>query len=63
VRLRLALYLYVWFAALLLFKTAALRAHGIGYAPYGLAIVKALVLGKFIPIGNGLHIGGSPACA
>jgi hypothetical protein len=50
-------YLYVWFGALLLFKTATLRAHGIGYAPYGLAAIKALVLGKFILIGNGLHIG------
>jgi len=50
-------YLYVCFGALLLFKTAALRAHGIGYAPFGLAAVKSLVLGKFILIGNGLHIG------
>jgi hypothetical protein len=50
-------YLYVWFGALLLFKTAILRAHGIGYAPYGLAAIKALVLAKFILIGSGLRVG------
>jgi hypothetical protein len=52
----ISVYLYVWFGALLLFKTAALRAHGIGYAPYGFAAIKALVLGKFILLGNDLHI-------
>jgi hypothetical protein len=30
-------YLYVCFSALLLFKTAVLRAQGIGYTPYGIA--------------------------
>jgi hypothetical protein len=50
-------YLYICFGALLLFKTATLRAQGIGFAPYGIAAVKSLVLGKFILIGNGLHIG------
>ena len=50
-------YLYVCFGALLLFKTAVLRAQGIGYAPYGIAAVKAVVLGKFMLIGNHLHLG------
>ena len=50
-------YLYVCFGAVTLFKTAALRAQGIDVAPYGIAAVKALVLGKFILIGNHLHIG------
>jgi hypothetical protein len=34
-----------------------LHAHGIGYAPYGLAAIKALILGKFILIGHALKIG------
>ena len=44
-------YLYVCFGALILYKMAILRGQGIGYAPYGLAAVKALVLAKFILAG------------
>lgn len=50
-------YLYVCFGALVLFKTGVLRAHDIGFAAYGTAAIKALVLGKFILVGNDLHIG------
>lgn len=50
-------YLYVCFAALLLYKTAILRGHGIGYAPYGLAAGKALLLAKFMLIGRELGLG------
>lgn len=50
-------YLYVCFGALLLFKAAVLRAHGIEFALYGTAALKALVLGKFTLIGNDLQIG------
>jgi hypothetical protein len=50
-------YLYVCFGAMVLFKTAVLREHGIDFAAYGTAAVKALVLGKFILVGNDLHIG------
>lgn len=49
-------YLYVCFGVLLLFKTAQLYEHGIGFAPYGTAAIKALVLGKFILVGHDLHI-------
>lgn len=50
-------YLYVCLGALLLYKGAVLRAEGIGYAPYGLAAVKALILGKFMLVGHALRIG------
>jgi len=53
----LSLYLYVCFGALLLYKTAILRGAGISYAPYGLAVVKALILAKFILLGQMAHIG------
>lgn len=45
-------YLYVCFGALLLYKTAILNGQGISYAPYGIAAIKALILGKFILLGR-----------
>ena len=56
-------YLYVCFAALLLFKAATLRAHGIDYAPYGLAAAKSLILSIFILIGHKLRIGAGSGSA
>jgi hypothetical protein len=53
----LSTYLYICFAALLLYKAAILRGHNIEYAPYGLAACKALLLAKFILIGRKLGIG------
>src|SRR5689334_11354180 len=41
------LYLYVCLGALILYKEALLRAEGINYTSYGLAAIKALILGKF----------------
>ena len=52
-----SVYLYICFAALLLYKTAILRGHGIDYAPYGLAAGKALLLAKFMLIGRELGLG------
>lgn len=51
------LYLYICLGALLLYKVALLQAHGIDYAPYGLAAVKALILAKFMLIGHATHAG------
>jgi len=51
------LYLYVCLGALLLYKTALLRAEGVSYTSYGLAAIKALILGKFMLIGHALRIG------
>jgi hypothetical protein len=50
-------YLYVCFGALIFYKVAILRGHGIDIAPYGLAAIKALVLGKFIPMGHAARMG------
>ncbi len=50
-------YLYICFGALIFYKTAILRGEGIDYAPYGLAAVKALVLGKFILMGHAARMG------
>jgi len=52
-----SLYLYVCFGAILLYRTAVLRGHGIEYAPYGLAAVKALILAKFIMLGRAVRFG------
>ena len=52
-----SLYFYICFAAILFYKAAVLQAEGIGYAPYGVAVVKALILGKFVLIGHAAHVG------
>jgi hypothetical protein len=53
----IAAYLYICFSALILYKATILRAHGIEYEALGLALIKALVLGKFIVIANTLRLG------
>lgn len=50
-------YLYICFGALILYKASVLGAHGIEYEAFGLALVKALVLGKFILIANTFKFG------
>lgn len=52
-----SIYLYICLGALLLYKGAVLQAEGISYAPYGLAAIKALILGKFMLVGHALRIG------
>lgn len=53
----LAAYLYVCFGALLLLRTASLHDAGIPYTVWGVAIVKALVLAKFMLLGHAVHLG------
>jgi hypothetical protein len=50
-------YLYVFFVAIVLFKMAVLRDAGVAYLPLGLAAAKALILGKFVLIGEAAHVG------
>jgi len=50
-------YLYVCFGAIILYKAAVLRAHDIDFPILGLAIVKALILGKFVLVGQALRVG------
>lgn len=48
-------YLYVCFGAIILYKTAVLEGAGVTFAPWGIAIVKAVILAKFMLIGHALH--------
>jgi hypothetical protein len=52
-------YLYICFAAIVFYKTAILRANGVDYLPFGTAIVQALLVGKFIMIGDAVGLGES----
>jgi len=52
-----ALYLYVCFGALIFYKASILQSEGIAFGVYGLAIVKALILGKFLVVLQALKIG------
>lgn len=48
-------YLYICFAALQLYKTALLQDVGVHYLPLGVAVVKALIVGKFLLIGDAIQ--------
>ena len=50
-------YLYVWLGALLLYRTALLREEGVAALPLGLAAGKALILGKFVLLGESAGVG------
>jgi hypothetical protein len=52
-------YLFVWFTAVLFYKSAVLRSVGVPFAPFALAAVKALVLGKFMLILEAFKFGES----
>src|SRR5580692_12415102 len=53
----LAAYLYVCFTALAYLKAAILQAHGIAFAPFGFAAIKALICAKFMSVGHAVHLG------
>lgn len=53
----LTVYLYIALGALIIMKTAVLHDQGIDFVPWGVAIVKAAVLAKFMLIGDAMHIG------
>jgi hypothetical protein len=53
----LTVYLYITLGAVTLMKVSVLHDHGIGFAPWGFAIVKAAVLAKFMLIGRAMKIG------
>ena len=51
-------YLYICIFSLTLLKVAILHGHGISDIPYyGFAVIKAMVMAKFMLIGQGLKIG------
>jgi hypothetical protein len=53
----ISLYLYITLGAVILLKTAVLHTHGIEFAPWGIAAVKAVVLAKFMLIGHAVKLG------
>jgi cytochrome bd-type quinol oxidase subunit 2 len=53
----LALYLYITLGAVIMMKTAVLHTVGIEAAPWGIAIIKALVLAKFMLFGFAMKLG------
>jgi hypothetical protein len=53
----LTVYLYITLGSVILMKTAVLHTEGIEFSPWGIAIVKAAVLAKFMLIGNAMKIG------
>jgi hypothetical protein len=50
-------YLYVCFGVIIVYKAAVLKSYNIEFAPWGLGFIKALVVAKFIEIGELLHLG------
>jgi GYF domain 2 len=50
-------YLFVCFGSLLFYKSAILRSEGIEFAAFSLALVKALILGKFILVLQAVKVG------
>jgi hypothetical protein len=53
----LTVYLYITLGAVILVKASVLHDYGIGSAVWGIAIVKAAVLAKFMLIGHAMKIG------
>jgi hypothetical protein len=53
----LTVYLYVTIGVVILYKTAVLHGQGINFVPWGIAVVKALLLAKFVLIGRAMKIG------
>jgi hypothetical protein len=50
----LTAYLYVTLGAVILLKAAVLHGAGVSFVPWGIAIVKALVLAKFMLLGRAM---------
>ena len=53
----LAVYLYITLGSVILMKTAVLHTQGIEFTPWGIAMVKAAVLAKFMLLGKAMKIG------
>lgn len=51
------LYLCISFAAVIFYRDSVLRADGIAIGAYGFAFFKALVLAKFMMLGQSLRLG------
>ena len=59
--LALTAYLYVCLGSIMLLKSAILQEVGISFDVWGIAIVKALVLAKFMLLGRAAKLGENTA--
>jgi hypothetical protein len=55
--LTLSLYLYVCLGAIIVMKSAILKSVGVEFDLWGIAAIKALLLAKFMLIGNAMRLG------
>jgi hypothetical protein len=53
--LQVSVYLFICFGALLFYKATLLEEAGVRFLPLGVACVKALIVGKFLLIGDAIH--------
>lgn len=53
----LSVYLFVCFYVLMMYQASGDPATGIHYVPVSIALIKALVIGKFILIGEAIKVG------
>lgn len=53
----LTAYLYVVFGAIIVYKSALLRDQGVAFTPWGIAIVKAAILAKFLMLAEAARAG------
>lgn len=53
----LTLYLYICFGALILLKASILREEGISYTLWGVSVIKAVVVAKFMMVGRVMGLG------
>jgi len=55
--LGVSLYLFIFFGMFIVYKGIVLRQHQIDFAAHGVALINALVLGKFLLIAKAFHPG------
>ena len=55
----LSFYLYVSLGAIIIMKSAILKSVGVEFDVWGIAVIKALLLAKFMLIGKALRLGES----
>ncbi|MFM9887484.1 MAG: hypothetical protein ACKVQT_31045 [Burkholderiales bacterium] len=53
----ISFYLYITLGAVIMVKAAVLYTQGITFAPFGIAAVKAVILAKFMLLGNAMKLG------
>jgi hypothetical protein len=57
----LAVYLWICFGALVFLRDTMLRFQGVSYLPWGFALIKALIIAKFVMLGEMLQSKEQPS--